>query len=86
MILSDPTNFEQDSFYLMKDAKMIILIQVLERGNNYVVYTARGAELDETTPCHAEENTNINEITKEVFEMSSCNPNYLFSLSPIRQV
>lgn len=68
----------------MKNEKMIIFIQILERGNNFVVYTARCAELDETTPCHAEENTNINEISKEVFERRKMNPNYLFSLSPIR--
>lgn len=71
---------------MMKNEKMIILVQILERGNDYLVYTARCSELDETTPCHAEENTNINEISKEVFDMRKCNPNYLFSLSPIRQV
>jgi len=39
---------------------MIILTQILERGNDYVVFTLKGAELQETTVCHAEENENIN--------------------------
>jgi hypothetical protein len=29
----------------MKNEKMIALIQILERGNNYVVYTLKGTEL-----------------------------------------
>jgi len=36
--------------------------------------------------CHAEENENINQVTEAVFERKSCNPNFTFSLSPIRQV
>ena len=39
---------------------MIILLQVLEQGNNYMIYTIKGTELQETTVCHAEENENIN--------------------------
>jgi len=39
---------------------MIALIQILERGNNYLAYTLKGTELQETTVCHAEENENIN--------------------------
>ena len=86
MLVHDPFNFKEGSFYLMKNEKMIILLQILERGYDYIVYQARCAEFDETTPCHAEENTNINEITKEVFEHGKSNPNYLFTLSPINQV
>jgi hypothetical protein len=32
------------------------------------LYTLKGAELQETTVCHAEENAAINEITESVFE------------------
>ena len=84
MIQGDPYNFGSDSFYLMKNEKMIILIQVLERANDYIVYTMKGAELQETTVCHAEENENINTVTEEVFEQSKCDPHFLFSLSPIK--
>ena len=60
MVLKDPVNFESGSFYLMKNEKMIILIQVLERGDGFVVFTSKAAELQETTICHAEENEHIN--------------------------
>lgn len=48
----------------MKNEKMILLIQVLERGNNYVMITVKGTELQETTVCHAEENDRINQVTE----------------------
>ena len=71
----------------MKNEKMIMLIHVLERGNDYTVFTVKGSELQETTVCHAEENANINEITKEIFENNrKCAPNYAFALSPIKQL
>lgn len=60
VISSDPFNFGRGSFYFMKNEKMIVLVQVLERGNNYVVFVVKGTELQETTICHAEENDNIN--------------------------
>lgn len=61
---------------------------MLERGNDYVVYTLKGAELQETTVCHAEENNNINELTEAIFEKNQvcCKPNFQFSLSPIKQL
>jgi len=45
MIYGDPFNFGSDSFYLMKNEKMILLIQVLERGNDFILYTVKAAEL-----------------------------------------
>ncbi len=86
MILKDPVNFEAGSFYLMKNEKMIILVQVLERASGFVVFTSKGAELQETTVCHAEENEHINEVMKSVFDKGKIDPQPLFSLSPIRQV
>ena len=47
---------------------MILLVQVLERGNNYVVITVKGTELQETTVCHAEENGRINDEAEALFE------------------
>jgi hypothetical protein len=72
----------------MKNEKMIILIQVLERGNDYLVYTLMGAELQETTVCHAEENNHINEVTETIFDQNKtcCWPNFQFSLTPIKQL
>ena len=45
MLLKDPSNFEVGSFYLLKNEKMIILVQVLERADGFVVFTSKGAEL-----------------------------------------
>ena len=70
----------------MKNEKMIVLIQVLERGGNYVLFTVKGTELQETTVCHAEENDNINQITEQIFEKKNREPNFAFSLSPIKQL
>jgi hypothetical protein len=71
----------------MKNDKMIVLIQVLERGNNYVVVTIKGTELQETTVCHAEESENINDIGKEWFEGTGLkHPHFGFSLSPLKQI
>ena len=65
---------------------MIIVVHVLERSDGFVVFTSKGAELQETTICHAEENEHINEVMKKVFEKKELDPQLLFSLSPIRQV
>ncbi len=45
MLLKDPVNFEAGSFYLLKNEKMIIFVQVLERADGFVVFTSKGAEL-----------------------------------------
>ena len=68
IVTSDPFSFDRGSFYFMKNEKMIALIHVLERGSNYIVFSVKGTELQETTVCHAEENENINEITERLFE------------------
>ena len=62
---------------------MIIMIQVLERGNDYIVFSSKGAELQETTSCHAEENEYINEVTEAVFDNKSWDPHFNFSLAPL---
>ena len=97
----DPFQFDCGSYYFMKNEKMIILIQVLERGNNYVMVTVKGTELQETTVCHAEENERINEVTEEIFEqkarhsgagvgtnkdMKFMSPHPAFSLSALKQI
>lgn len=99
LIAIDPFQFNCGSYYFMKNEKMIILIQVLERGNNYVMVTVKGTELQETTVCHAEENERINEITEEIFERKAgrqgaggsedrkfMSPHPAFSLSALKQV
>lgn len=45
MLLKDPSNFEEGSYYLLKNEKMIILVQVLERADGFVVFTSKGSEL-----------------------------------------
>lgn len=67
MANGDPFLFRVGSYYLLKNEKMIALIQIVERGNNYLVYVLKGTELQETTVCHAEENGNINTIAEDVF-------------------
>ncbi len=45
MLLKDPSNFEAGSFYLLKNEKMIIMVQVLERADGFVLFTSKSAEL-----------------------------------------
>lgn len=45
MLNGDPFLFRVGSFYLLKNEKMIALLQILERGNNYMAYTLKGTEL-----------------------------------------
>ncbi|CDW89360.1 pecanex-like protein 4 [Stylonychia lemnae] len=82
----DPFLFRVGSYYLVKNEKMIGLIQILERGNNYLVYTMKGTELQETTVCHAEENENINQISEHIFKNRKIGCFFPFSLSPIKQM
>jgi len=86
MANGDPFLFRVGSYYLLKNEKMIALIQIVERGNNYVVYTLKGIELQETTVCHAEENDRINTYCEEVFKNGDHSCNFNFSLSPIKQI
>jgi hypothetical protein len=58
----------------------------LERGNNYLIYTLKGTELQETTVCHAEENAYINEVCEDTFKHGKLSCNFNFSLSPIKQI
>lgn len=63
---------------------MIVLIQVLERGHNFLYFSAKGAELQETTVCHAEENGRMNDEVEQLFERKQRNANVAFSLSPMK--
>lgn len=65
---------------------MIVLVHVLERGNNYLLFSVKGTELQETTVCHAEENENINAISEELFDKKVRNCNYSFALSPLKRI
>lgn len=70
---------------------MIVLVHVLERGNDYLFFSCKGAELQETTVCHAEENAHINDVVEDLFDSGarpekSCSLDYEFSLEPIRQI
>jgi len=72
---------------LLKNEKMIILLQILEKGKDFFTYAFKGAELQETTVCHAEENANINDVMKEVFEKGKVSAGgHAFSLTPIREL
>jgi hypothetical protein len=64
ILLADPFQLGRGSFYFMKNEKMIVLINIVERGSNYILFTVKGTELQETTICHAEENDNINQLTE----------------------
>jgi hypothetical protein len=86
LISCDPFNFGVGSFYFLKNEKMIILVHVLERGNNFVVVSVKGTELQETTVCHAEENENINSLTESWFDRKEKSPQLSFSLSPVKQI
>jgi hypothetical protein len=45
MVNGDPFIFRAGSYYMLKNEKMIAMIQVIERGNNFIVYTLKGTEL-----------------------------------------
>ena len=84
IVSEDPFCFERDRFYLLKNEKMIVLIQVLERGHNFLYFSMKGTELQETTVCHAEENGRMNDECEQLFTRNERRPNFAFSLSPIR--
>jgi hypothetical protein len=65
---------------------MIALVQILERGLNYLVYIIKGTELQETTVCHAEENENINQIGEAIFKKKERRCDFAFSLSPVKEI
>ena len=50
------------------------------------MFTSKGAELQETTSCHAEENEYINEVLEAVFDKKQFDPHMNFSLSPLKQL
>ena len=86
MVSSDLFSFNPGSYYLLKNEKMIMLLQIIEQGNNYIVYSVKGAELQETTVCHAEENEYINNVGTSVFKEGKMQCNFPFSLSPYKSI
>lgn len=84
MVSEDPFSFQRDRFYLLKNDKMIILIQILEQGHNFLYFAMKGTELQETTVCHAEENGRMNDEGEALFDEGIRRANFPFSLSPIR--
>ena len=63
---------------------MILLIHTLERGNNYLVFTIKCTELQETTICHAEENASINTLSETTNK--SLPFNFTSSLTPLKHL
>jgi len=71
-----------------------MMLNILERGNDYVLYNLKGAELQEVTSCHDEENGYIGEVLESVFEPNKetvtkfglIDPRFNFSLSPIKTI
>ena len=63
----DLSSFYEGSCYFVKGEKMIILIQVIERGCNHLVVDIRGTELQEMTVCNAEEMNGITEESELTF-------------------
>ena len=45
MFLGDPFLFRVGTYYLLKNEKMVALIQIVERGNNFLAYELKGTEL-----------------------------------------
>lgn len=64
----DSNLFQVGHYFMLKNEKMLMLIQILEKGQGYMIYSVKGSELNETTICHAEELEFINQVDKEVFE------------------
>ena len=61
-------------------------VQVLEKGNGYIVYKVKGMELQETS-CHSLEATKVDEIMASAFERSGCVNGYpAHTLTPVAHV
>jgi hypothetical protein len=86
MAALDQYMFQEGSHFLVKNEKMIILIQVLERGLNHLVVEIRGSELQEMTVCHAEESNAINEESEMTFEKTKIRPRPGYCLSPLTRI
>lgn len=67
MIASDRWNYDVGSFYLLKCDNMVMLMSVLERGQDYILYCMRGAQFSDVVENPVEIGA-INEIIEEVFE------------------
>ena len=48
------------------------------------MYTVKGAELQETTVCHAEENEHINTVVETVFDQRKSSVEFAFALSAVK--
>lgn len=55
----DLTHFADLQDFLLLNDSIALLLSVLERGRNYAVVVARGAEIKSATLCHRDERARI---------------------------
>lgn len=65
----DIKNFQDQSFYLLLNESIGILLSVIERGRNYAIIVARGAEIKSATLCHRDERSRISETLEDVIAL-----------------
>ena len=77
---------EVGSHFLARHDDRIMWIQVLERGNGYMVYKLKGMELQETS-CHSVEATKMDELIQMTFERKPILNRYpLHTFTPVTQI
>lgn len=73
VVASDPWKYDCGSFYLLKCENMVMLMSVLERGQDYLLYCLRGAQFSDIAG-NPVENGAMNEIIEDVFEPNRASP------------
>jgi hypothetical protein len=59
---------DSDSYYLLRINKYIAMVYIMERGENYMVLSFKGLELQDTTSCHNVESQTFENIIEKHFE------------------
>lgn len=65
------------SYLIVRHEDRLVWVQVLEKGNNYFYYGAKGMELQETS-CHSLEATRLDDIFLDTFEKEASMNRFLF--------
>ncbi|TRY77474.1 hypothetical protein TCAL_12639 [Tigriopus californicus] len=65
------------SYLIVRHEDRLVWIQVLEKGNNYFYYGAKGMELQETS-CHSLEATRLDDIFLDTFEKQASMNRFMF--------
>ena len=75
--------FYTGNFLLARHEDKTVWIQIVEKGNGYIYYQAKGLELQETS-CHSLEVTRIDDMFEDTFERGTHLNHFAFhTLTPL---